>query len=92
MKQTTITLLLLLAPIAWLLLRPRFSVLKARLRLAGQVGFVAYFGLLAYRLTQTGVSQDELVVAAIAIAIFGGAWGIAWLVTRTLAHRRRIGP
>ncbi len=88
MKQSTITLLILLAPVVWLLLRPKLSTVRTRLRLAAQVALVGYFALLALRLYQMGVDENQVLTAAASILVFGGVWVIVWLVTSRMDKSR----
>lgn len=87
MKQSTITLLILLAPILWLLFRPRLAVLRSRFALALRIGIPVYFGLIIFQLSQSEFTDDQLVVAAFSLAIFGGVWLAAWLVTSRMRRR-----
>ncbi len=84
---TTIVLLVPLAGLAYWLFRPRLLILRTRMALALKVVGVLYLAMIIYRLSTSGISQEQLQVAGLSMAFFGGVWAIAWLVTRSLANR-----
>lgn len=88
MKQAVIAFVILVAPLLWLLYRPRFSGLRVRLRRAIRVAFVLYFILLGFRFTQTGLDEDQLMLAGASFLVLGGVWVAAWLVTKAVAGTR----
>lgn len=80
--------MIVVAPLLWLLYRPRFAGLKARVQRAVRVAFVLYFVLLAFRFAQAGVDDDQLMLAAASLLILGGVWVALWLITRAVAGTR----
>lgn len=83
---TTLILSLPLLGLAYWLFRPRLALLRARLSLALKVTGVLYVALVGYRLATSDINQEQLKVAGLSLAFFGGVWVIAWLVTRALAR------
>ena len=88
MKQTALAFVILVAPLLWLLYRPRFAGLKARLQRAIRVAFVLYFILLGIRFAQTGIDEEKLLLAGASVLVLGGVWLAAWLVTKSVAGTR----
>jgi len=78
MKLLLFILLVVLATITWWRLRARAA--KA-LKVAG----VAYLAIVAVRLAQSGLDQEQWQLAALSFAFFAALWGVAWLVTHSLA-------
>jgi hypothetical protein len=87
-KQSILVLLVLMAGVSWLFFRPKLVMFMARLGLALRVATVVYFILLAWRLVAGGIDQEQLEIAIISLLFFGGLWGLAWLVTRSMAKSR----
>ncbi len=86
MKLAVIYLLVILAGVSWLFFRPRLAAMVARFGLALRVATVAYFLMLVGRLVTTGVDQDQMELAIGSVLFFAAFWGIAWLITRSMAR------
>ncbi len=72
----------------WLLYRPKLAIFKARFGRAIRIATVVYFLILAFRLSSSGVDQEQLMLAGASLLIFGGLWVAAWLVTRGIERTR----
>ncbi len=84
---TTIILSVPLAGLAYWMFKPRLLVLRARLNRALKVAGILYLAFIAYRLATSSVTHEQLQVAGLSLAFFGGVWLVAWVVTRALANR-----
>lgn len=83
----TILLLMTLAAAIWWLIKSRFSMVRARAARAAKVAAVAYLALMVWRLATVPIGRDQVEVAAISLAVFGGVWGLLWLAVRRAGDR-----
>ncbi len=91
MKGLILTAIILSVPLGGLLYwlyRPRLFVLKTRLGRALKVAGVLYLAIIAYRLSTSSITPEQLQVAGLSLAFFAGVWVVAWIITRSLASRR----
>ncbi len=85
MKSLLITLLVVLAPVVWLLFRPRLAVVKTRLGTAMRIVGPLYLAIIVVRLVTSPLSENQLELAGLSVAFFAGLWVVVWLITRSLA-------
>ena len=78
MKSLIIVALIALAAITWLFFR-------ARVVRAVRLATLAYLAFMAVRIATSDIDRDELQLAGLTLVFFVGVWGVAWLVTRSLA-------
>lgn len=88
MKQSVIVFTILMVPVIWLLYRPQLSIFKARLGRAVRVAGIVYFLILAAKLWNSSVDEQQIALAAASILLFAGVWAVAWLVTRAIERTR----
>lgn len=78
MKSLIIVVLIALAAITWFFFR-------ARVARAVRLATLAYLAFMAVRIATSDIDREQLQLAGLTLLFFASVWGVAWLVTRSMA-------